>query len=79
MADTRHKNAKWTLNINSNGTVPHGDAQLAVLMDIRDELQAIHSLVACHNVQLGFVAMQRLDKHLRKKWPLPKRKRGAKK
>lgn len=78
MADTRRKNANWKLNVNDNGTVPHGDAELAVLMDIRDELQAIRSQVECHNVQLGFIAMQRLDKHLRKKWPLPKRKRKVK-
>lgn len=37
--DRRKKDADWALNINADGTYPGGDARLAVLMDIRDELK----------------------------------------
>ena len=49
MADERKKNANWRLSTNENGTTPHGDAELAVLMDIRDELQDLNRLLACPN------------------------------
>lgn len=45
MTDTRHQGANWSV-----GTAPSMDgAQLAVLMDLRDELQKLNRLLACDN------------------------------
>lgn len=49
MADTRHKNGKWVIHNNGDGTVPTADAHLAVLMDIRDELQSMNAVLHCSN------------------------------
>ena len=36
------------------------EARLAVLMDIREELQALKAIFNCLNVQRGFAALRRL-------------------
>lgn len=45
MADTRKKNINW--NVGKEATWE--GAQLAVLMDIRDELQRLNGLLGCAN------------------------------
>lgn len=47
MADTRKKNFNWGIKTNVDGTTPTPDAHLATLMDIRDELQRLNSLLHC--------------------------------
>lgn len=49
MADTRYKNALWVIRTSSDGTLCHSSAQIAVLMDIRDELQTLNSTLSCPN------------------------------
>jgi hypothetical protein len=49
MPDKRKKNVIWNLATNPDGTTPHGDAELAVLMDIRDELQQLNRILNCNN------------------------------
>ena len=49
MADTRKKNTNWGIKTNDDGTTPTPDAHLATLMDIRDELQRLNSLLHCSN------------------------------
>lgn len=50
MSDTRHKNGNWRLPTSGNGSPETWDAvKIAVLMDIRDELQALNRLLACPN------------------------------
>lgn len=49
MADTRKKDVNWRLNVNANGTCLTSDAQLAVLMDLRDELKRLNSVLHCVN------------------------------
>lgn len=44
----RHKNATWNLEEPSPGM---DGAQLAALMDIRDELQKLNAVFACGNFQ----------------------------
>ena len=67
MADTRHKNANWNLNEKPDW---HG-VTVAVLMDIRDELQRLNHLLHCQNFQ-GFPhAIRRIDRRLAKKIRLP--------
>ncbi len=68
MTDTRRANKTWSIcEPNDSGPVSFDAAQLAVLQDIRDELQTIRRLAECHNVRAGFIAMQRLEKRWRKK------------
>jgi len=42
MNDTRKENARWIIKTNPDGSTPAYDATLAVLMDIRDELQKLN-------------------------------------
>lgn len=45
MADNRHQNVKWVL-----AEHPQVDqVQIAVLMDIRDELQTLNAVFRCRN------------------------------
>jgi hypothetical protein len=61
----RYKNNPWEL--------PEGKLQTweqvnsALLMDIRDELQAIRHLMECPNIQKGFIAMQQVAKNTKRK------------
>ena len=47
--NTRHKNGNWVIHNNGDGTVPTIDAHLAVLMDIRDEMQKMNAVLHCSN------------------------------
>lgn len=49
MDDTRKKNVDWAILRNTNGTTSAETASLAVLMDIRDELQKLNRVFECHN------------------------------
>lgn len=85
--DRRQKNVSWHVaGETAEGEVSvynavRGGVILAVLMDLRDELQAIHRLMMCHNVAAGFRAMQSVDRRLARgivtRRPAAK-KRGAK-
>lgn len=55
----RHKNGNWDLLETQPG---YPGAQLAVLMDIRDELQTLNRLLACPN----FLAIPRRLEAIRK-------------
>jgi hypothetical protein len=74
----RHKNANWNCG-EDGGTVSQDQARLAVLMDIRDELQALNRIMQCSNVRDGFIAMQHIDKRMQRNgmllYPPRKRKR----
>lgn len=46
----RHKNANWQLPTNDLGVIESWDhVKIAVLMDIRDELQTLNRLIGCPN------------------------------
>lgn len=45
--DKRRKNSSWLLNMSPDNTCSNEDARLAVLMDIRDELQGIRRRLDC--------------------------------
>lgn len=49
MADSRQKNGQWRIEVDSNGRVSWDQIKVAVLMDIRDELQTLNRLLACPN------------------------------
>lgn len=70
----RHKNVNWKL---PEGSVTWEQAQLAVLMDLRDELKLvgdelriIRSQVCCDNARKAAIAVQQLSKHTKARWPL---------
>lgn len=82
MSDRRRANIKWTVcGPDHEGSLSFDAAQLAVLMDIRDELQAanaalrtLRALAQCPNVRRGFIAMRKLREHLAP--AKPRRKKG---
>jgi hypothetical protein len=51
VGDTRHKDAEWTVEVNSDGRTSWEAAQLAVLMDIRDELKRVNFTLRCQETQ----------------------------
>jgi hypothetical protein len=67
----RHRNANWDL---TNPVNSWEEVHAALLMDIRDELQAIRGILSCPNVQKAALAAQdaakatkRIDKRLSKR------------
>lgn len=67
--DNRHKNKNWELPTDNNGRIQTWDyVKLAVLMDIRDELQKLNALLHCPN----FVEIPRVLRDIRRKMPTPR-------
>jgi hypothetical protein len=66
VANTRHKNAEWTVGDEHTGEVPTWErAGIAVLMDLRDELQEMNrtlSVLKCIN----FIRIPRILDGIRK-------------
>jgi hypothetical protein len=54
--DKRNKNYDWS-NSDDNGGVSQEQATRAVLMDIRDELQALRSLANCYRIPRALDAL----------------------
>ena len=75
----RHKNVDWGLN---NPIKTTEECLVALLMDIRDELQQLNGVFACHNFQ-GIpqtmkrvaVAVEKIDRRVSKRIKLQKEKR----
>lgn len=81
MTDRRRKNQNWCV-AEADGTLypemRHG-VMVAVLMDIRDELQALRTLANCHRIPRALDALIEAGVDLRrKKRALAKRRRAAK-
>lgn len=64
--DQRKKDVRWNV-LNEHGNVTVEAAQLAVLMDIRDELQTIRRLAECGRIPRALDAMIELGADLRRK------------
>jgi hypothetical protein len=64
--DLRRKNMSWRVP-RENGSVFTDDAQLAVLMDIRDELQAINKRVQCQDTLLIPTLLKQIRRNTTKK------------
>ena len=79
-SDTRHKDAVWTVCAD-NGACTFDGAQLAVLMDIRDELKALNSRMApmasglVQNTNVLLALSRDIERMIRK---MPPRKRKKK-
>ncbi|HCE07059.1 MAG TPA: hypothetical protein DEQ40_00365 [Oxalobacteraceae bacterium] len=85
MGDRRRANVNWTVCDAGDGrSVPFDAAQLAVLMDIRQEmrianetLSVLRMLAQCPNIRRGFIAMHKLRQRLAPGKAKPKRKPRA--
>lgn len=71
MPDTRKKNVYWMIRTNADGTTPTDQATLALLMDIRDELQALNRILNCRN----FLDIPRKLDQIRRNTTKPKRRK----
>ncbi len=71
--DTRSRDVSWTLNLLPSGRVSTDDAQLAVLMDIRDELKRLNSLLHCGN----FMRIPRILDRISANTHKPKKRKKA--
>jgi hypothetical protein len=69
--DRRKKNTNWTVADAAGNSTMEG-AQLAVLMDIRDELQRLNLLLHCAN----FLSIPRTLRTISRKLPTRRRKRS---
>jgi hypothetical protein len=67
----RHKDTNW--NLTESASTDH--AQLAVMMDIRDELKALNRTFNCANFQSIPRTLSRLDRRVARFSPLKKRRR----
>lgn len=61
----RHQNRNWNV---SNDELPEMQAaHLAVLMDIRDELQQLNRVLACHNFVAVPTILREIAKHTKRR------------
>jgi hypothetical protein len=75
MTDTRKKNRNWNISTNPDGTTPSSDIQLALLMDLRDELQRLNALLNCTN----FTEIPGTLLGIKRNTTKPKRKKNTRK
>lgn len=73
----RNKNCDWNTGVLPNH-VNVDQAQLAVLMDIRDELQAIRGLAQCFRIPRALDALYEVGLDLRRKKRLQRQKAAKK-
>lgn len=65
MKDDRFKNKDWALPVAESGKIATWDAvKIAVLMDIRDELQKMNALLHCPNFVGIPQTLKRIDRRL---------------
>jgi hypothetical protein len=65
--DGRHKNANWEISNPQGNCRSVGHATLAILMDIRDELQTLNCLLGCPNFTGIPETLRQIAKHTRTK------------
>lgn len=73
MSGKRFKNHDWGVNCDEGDVTTFAGATLAVLMDIRDELQALNRKAGCHRIPRALDALHELGIEARR------RKRNRKK
>ena len=71
----RRKDVSWGINLpDEDGLTPNGHCQLAVLMDLRDELKQLNRVFACPNFQ----AVPQILRTIRRNTTKPRKRRGVK-
>ena len=77
--DTRHRNANWVLEaVRKDKTVPVADVQLAILMDLRDELQTLNRLLRRGDFIRIPSVLDSVERNTRKRKPKQKRAKRIK-
>jgi len=77
VSDQRQKNKSWSVADKNGKVTDWAQAQVAVLMDIRDELQAINSKLSCYRIPRALDAMHELGVEARRKKRDAAKKRKA--
>lgn len=84
MKDTRKKNAVWSIESDANGDFSWSQAQLAVLMDIRDELQVANQYLLSMRTLLrhtlgcqNFIDVTAILRRISKNTTKPRVKKGV--
>ena len=72
-SNKRKKNIQWTLPTNSDGTTSWDGVKVAVLMDIRDELQHLNALLGCKNFTRIPLALAQIEENTTPKKPPEKK------
>lgn len=75
MSYKRHKNVQWNL---PEQPLDWTQVNSALLMDIRDELQALNRVIYCPNVQKMALAMIEMNRRLERNYRLALKRRKAK-
>lgn len=68
----RHKDEYWNLPAKAENWQ---QVEVALLMDIRDELKRLNMRLHCPEVTEGFRSIRKNYLYSRKRWPLKKRKK----
>lgn len=66
MTDTRKKDMNWTVHPMDSGNFSYDAAQLAVLMDLRDEMKKMNSILNCPNFLEIPAVLQRISRNTTK-------------
>lgn len=69
--DRKIRHQSWSVELSETGSVSQADAQLIVLMDIRDELQRLNRVVGCPN----FLKIPTTLKAIQRKLPAKRKRR----
>jgi hypothetical protein len=69
----KHKDVDWSLPTTERGALTDWQkVEIAVLMDIRDQLQQLNETLACYRVRRMCEDVNRIDRRLKAHMPLPK-------
>lgn len=73
MVDTRKKDADWKVAVDqfTGQVLTHADAQVALLMDLRDELKKLNRIIGCRNFTRIPMILDAINANTRR----PKRRR----
>lgn len=74
MADKRHKDAQWHVADDAGRVTQWDQVQVAILMDLRDELKKLNAVFSCHN----FLEVPQILREIRRNTRKPKKKAVAK-
>lgn len=75
MVDRRQKNQNWHVTDEHGRMLHQNRALLAVLMDIRDEMQAINLKLGCYRIPRALDDLNSFGKLARRQLRKPKRRR----
>ncbi len=63
------RDVTWKLTPHPNGNYSHSDAELAVMMDIRDELKSLNRLLQCPNFLDIPKRLRKIDRNTARRRP----------